>query len=87
MEGVECWTHRIPHEFSPQTGTGAQVAILDHIYRWETITREEITSAWREKCWKDLLAVHLHTMAPLRYKEAYNDLCQTWDQITNTTVQ
>ena len=39
MEGVECWTHRIPHDFSPQTGTGAQVAILDHIYRWETITR------------------------------------------------
>ena len=63
------------------------VAILDHIYRWETITQEEIMSAWREKCWKDLLAVHLHTMAHLRYKEAYNDLCQTWDQITNTPVQ
>ena len=85
--GGECWTHQIPHDFSPQTGTGAQAAILDHIFRWESVTREETTRSWRERSWKALLAVHLHTMVHLRYDPLCNDLCRTWDEITNTPVQ
>ena len=87
--GTECWTHQAPHEidFSPHTGKGAQVAILDHIHMWETITRREITREWREECWRDLVAVYLHTMAHLNYEEAYNDLCRSWDQAINTPVQ